>query len=488
MLPDGVGIRNFLVGPFRAEARDQIDFTAFSQLPESLRHHYETDATLPPIDWQPFRVYRDTRRIFMLRNVLNYAHIYSINTFGMKCMRDRSIKGRGLTRLAAATSRALGRAAAAVGGLETLQSQLYRAVERLPETAHYRAQFESTRPDLVLSSNQRPTSVLPVVLAARALGIPTATCIFSWDNLTSKARIAAPFDHYLVWSDRMKAELQQFYPHIADDRIHIVGAMQFDPHADPNILMSRADFCRQIGADPSRPLLCYSSGDDENSPEDQDHTELMLKLIREGRIHRHPQVVLRPSPASTGKRFESVCARYPELIYSRPQWIAGSGSWAQMFPLPGDTVLLANLVHHADMNVSVASTMTIDSAIHDRPIVNVAFDIATPGPFKYPLWDFYYKFEHYLPIVHAGAAHFSKSADEFVAHINEYLANPKLHEENRRHILADQLGVPLGQSSRRTVEVLRCIARRERVPATTATTRTWSPAAGGERQMVSAQA
>ena len=48
------------------------------------------------------------------------------------------------------------------------------------------------------------------MLAAKSLGIPTATFIFSWDNLSSKGRIAAPFDYYLVWSEHMGDEWGSF--------------------------------------------------------------------------------------------------------------------------------------------------------------------------------------------------------------------------------------------------------------------------------------
>jgi hypothetical protein len=98
--------------------------------------------------------------------------------------------------------------------------------------------------------------------------------------------------------------------------------------------------------------------------------------------------------------------------------------------------------------------MTLDFAIHNRPVVNIAFDIADPPPFKYPLWDYYYQFEHYRPVVEAGAALFSRSVDELVEHINMYLANPSLHEENRRRLLDEELGVPVGQACRRIVDTL----------------------------------
>ena len=149
------------------------------------------------------------------------------------------------------------------------------------------------------------------MLAARSLGIPTATFIFSWDNLSSKGRIAAPFDHYLVWSEHMRDELMRYYPDVPAGRIHVVGTPQFEPYADPALLWPREEFFRRIGADPSRPLICYSGGDAGTCPEDPEHVRILMELVRAGRIEGNPQVLVRPVPVDEGKRYARVrpCSR-----------------------------------------------------------------------------------------------------------------------------------------------------------------------------------
>ncbi|MCC7009057.1 MAG: hypothetical protein IT184_09595 [Acidobacteria bacterium] len=451
LLPDGVGIRNFLLGPFRQESGDRLSLVVFDRVPDAFRHLYDAgDET----EWLPYEAYRDTAALYLLRNTVSYAHMFSIQTWGMRCVRAIPVGGRGARRVAAEASRVLGRLVAGVGAVRWLDRKFAAVAARLPETARYREVLQRTRPDVLLSSNQRPTGVLPAVLAAQSLGIPTATCIFSWDNLTSKGRIAAPFDHYFVWSELMKRELRTFYPEVPAERIHIVGSPQFDPHAHAPLL-SKAEFFARIGADPARPLICFSAGDPSCTPEDADHLEILLQSIRDGRIHGRPQVALRPTPTVDGRRFARVRERYPEVLYAQPAWTpVTEGDWSHVLPQPQDPVLLANLAHHSDLNVSVASTMTLDFAIHHRPVVNIAFDVASPPPFPYRLWDYYYQFEHYRPVIELQAALFARSKDELTAHVNTYLANPGLHAENRKRLLDLQLSVPPGQSSRRVVDTL----------------------------------
>jgi hypothetical protein len=358
------------------------------------------------------------------------------------------------------TARQIGRAFATPRGIRYLDRWHCREVARVPQVAEYRKLYKQAQATVFFCSHQRPLEILPATLAARSLGIPTATFIFSWDNLTSKGRIAAPFDHYLVWSDLMRQELLQYYPDVAPHRVHIVGTPQFDPYADRSLLWSRDEFFRRIGGDPARPMICYSGGDTGTAPEDHLHVDILMGLVQSRRIKRQPQVLVRPAPVDEGSRYLAVRGRYPEMIFAQPAWLdTEPGNWARCIPKAEDVQFLANLTHHADVNVNLASTMTLDFAIHDRPVVNVAFDASDPpADGRLPLWEYFYRFEHYRPVVKIGAARFARSADQLAEHINAYLENPALDREARQRFVALEVGVPVGESSLRLVETLKRIS------------------------------
>lgn len=459
LIPDGVGVRNFILGDFLRQAGAKGRVSALHVFPEELMTTCRNGSG-DNAQWQPFVSHRDEPLSFTLRNALSYAQMRWADTQAMRYNLGLPVGGSWRTRTAVHAARLVGRAAASPRGIKTLDRWHCSTVERTPGVEHYRRLFEEIKPSVLFCSHQRPPIILPPVLAARSLGIPTATFIFSWDNLTSKGRIAAPFDHYLVWSEHMRGELLRYYPEVSPERIHIVGTPQFDPYADEKMLWSREEFFRRAGADSSRPLLCYSGGDAGTCPEDPDHVRVLLDVIRAGRITDHPQVLLRPMPVDDGRRYDGVRRDYPELIYLQPKWLHTTpGDWSRVMPLAEDVQFLANLTHYADLNVNLASTMTLDFAIHDKPIVNIAFDVADPPPFGKPLWDYYYRFEHYRPVVELGAARFARSPEELITHVNAYLENPSLDRDNRRRLVELEVGFPIGGSSRRIVEVLGAISR-----------------------------
>ena len=459
LIPDGVGVRNFLLGPFLGLAAEKHETFVLHTIPWEILSAYASRVG-DRVRWDHLLSGRESLLSSLLRYSLAYAQMYWADTQAMRFNLALPVKGSWRTRGMHHAAKAIGRTAASPRGIQLLDRWHCKAAGRLGEVAHYRRLFEEINPSVLFCSHQRPLSIIQPVIAARQAGIPTATFIFSWDNLTSKGRIMLPFDHYLVWSEHMGRELLRYYPDISQDRIHVVGTPQFDPYADETLLWTREEFFRRVGADPGRPLICYSGGDLGTCPEDPQHLRMLLELIRSGEIRGNPQVIARPAPVDDGKRYDSSRKAFPELIFSRPQWLhMRPGDWASVQPTAEDLQFLANLVRHCDLNINMASTMTLDFSIHDKPVVNIAFDVADPPPFGVSLWDFFYRFEHYRPVVEIGAARFARSPSELAQHVNAYLDDPALDREERRRLVELEVGLPIGQSSPRIREVLENIGR-----------------------------
>lgn len=457
-VPDGVGVRNFVIGEFLDKLAARAKVSVFHVIPEDNLDTYASSVS-GDVEWRPMLPYEQPHLPLFLQGALEKAHLYWGGTMAMRRALNRPITGPLRWRAFKHSSRLLGKAAAGPRRLRWLERLHCAAVERQPEVEQYRQIFRSIRPNVLFSSHQRPTAIIPAVLAARSLGIPTVTFIFSWDNLSSKGRIAAPFDHYLVWSRHMHDELRRFYPHLPPESIHIVGTPQFEPYAAPQLLWSREEFCAKAGADPKRPIICYSGGDAGTCPEDPKHLGVLMEFVRAGRIRHNPQVLLRPVPVDDGKRYQAVLKQFPEIIYCQPAWFhADPGNWRKVIPWPEDVRFLANLTHHADLNVNLGSTMTLDFGLHDKPVVNLAFDCANPPIFGMPVWDYYYQYEHFRPVIQFGAARFARSPEQLADEINVYLDHPETDREGRRRLADMQVDVPLGESSKRTVEALERIA------------------------------
>lgn len=459
LLPDGVGVRNFVLGPFLECACRRNEVVALHGIPEAKLGLYPSLAG-NSIWTEPLHPFQDRPSFYLMRQALGFAQMYWAQTRSMRFRLARPVKGPWRAQAAHRAAKSLGWWSATPSRIQRLDRWHCALVRKSPEVESYRQIFQKHRPSILFCSHQRPSLIIAPVVAARSLGIPTATFIFSWDNLTSKARIAAPFDHYMVWSNHMREELLRFYPEIQPERVHIVGTPQFDPYARKSLHWTREEFFHRIGADPKRPLLCYSGGDAGTCPEDALHVDLVMRLIADGKIKGNPQLLVRPAPVDPGTRYAQVRRRWPQLIYAQPKWIETEAhAWSGVLPLPEDVEMLVNVTAHSDVNINLASTMTLDFAIHDKPVVNVAFDVGHPPPFGLPLWEYYYQYEHYQPVLQFGTARIARSPETLAQHINDYLDNPALDRDGRRRFVELEVGVPVGQSSQCIVESLEKIAQ-----------------------------
>src|SRR6266542_3294918 len=244
LLPDGVGIRNFVLGPFLATLAQQSHGLLLHPIPTPNLAEYRHRCS-GQFNWQQILPYQESSLTMTLRYSLAYAQMYWADTQSMRYGRRAQLRGSWSRRLMLQAARIIGRAFASPAGLKRLDRWHSREAARVTQVKCYKALFTRAQTTVLFCSHQRPLEILPAVLAAQSLGIPTATFIFSWDNLTSKGRIAAPFDHYLVWSELMKEELLKYYPDVDTHRVHVVGTPQFDPYADQALLWSREEFFKR---------------------------------------------------------------------------------------------------------------------------------------------------------------------------------------------------------------------------------------------------
>jgi hypothetical protein len=88
-------------------------------------------------------------------------------------------------------------------------------------------------------------------------------------------------------------------------------------------------------------------------------------------------------------------------------------------------------------------------------VVNIAFDhdAADARPFlESPLR--YYSYTHYQQIVRTGAVRIARTADEMIAFVNAYLADPSLDAAARRRVVEEQCEFTDGRSAERIARVL----------------------------------
>ena len=152
--------------------------------------------------------------------------------------------------------------------------------------------------------------------AARQLGIPTVTFLFSWDNLTSQGPIYPLYDHYLVWNEDIARQLRSIYRKSRTDseNRHRNAAIRFSLRSGLGLV--KAKFCEETGADPNRPIVMYTTGMPNHMPAEEVLVESIADMLAD--FPRKPQLMVRIYAKDRTQRFEALKKRRSDILFPRP--------------------------------------------------------------------------------------------------------------------------------------------------------------------------
>ena len=253
---------------------------------------------------------------------------------------------------------------------------------------------------------------LDYVRAARALGVRSALCVWSWDHLSSKALIRVVPDRVFVWNGTQRDEARRFHG-IAANQVVVTGAQCFDQWFDRQPSRDRDTFCRRVGLHP--PYLLYvCSALFKGSPSEARFVLDWIAAIRRSsdpRLRDVP-ILVRPHPQRT-EEWE------PADIQAGLRADSRVVLWGSN---PIDAESRADYfdsMYHAAAVIGLNTSALVEAAIVDRPVFTLLlpeFRDNQEGTFHF----------HHLLTVGDGFLNVSRSLDEHIAQLASMLSGGTL--------------------------------------------------------------
>lgn len=454
LLPDGVGLRNFLFSKFTELKTNDVGFVFWDSVgfEPSLFPVEVTKGPEPKL--HPLTdIYKNTRKhveldLFVSRFKDPVYHSYRFP------FRSKSIKDRFKTTL----TRFFISRFSSEDGLTVLRDKIRKTETK---TAYYRsclAEMERIRPDVVFCTNQRQSIAIAPILAAKELGIPTATFIFSWDNLP-KAMMVVECDYYYVWSDFMKEQLLQYYTYISESQVVVCGTPQFEMHFAQDTSLTRDAFFQMHGLDLKKKYVCFSGDDVTTSPDDafylRDTAEAIRRLNNQG---NNLGILFRRCPVDFTARFDEVLREFSDIIVSvDPLWTGSESSWHSAIPTKADGALLANTAAHTIGAINIGSSMVFDFAIHGKPCAYVRYDQPHREDGSWSVKKIY-NYVHFRSMPEDDAVFWIRSKDQIDQVLREMLGDSSKVVQNATLWFDKIASSPKNEASERIVESLLAIA------------------------------
>lgn len=302
------------------------------------------------------------------------------------------------------------------------------------------------KPDFILNLHQRAPIASLIVESAKKININTGTVIFSWDNVP-KARLVSRYNYYFVWSELMKNELLELYPEIIEKQIKVTGTPQFEFYYESNYLLDKKIFFSKYGLDIRKRTICYS-GNDSSSPYEENYLKDICESISQIKKEDRPQIIFRRCPVDKSDRFDKVLENYKGLIYSiDPDWRIEKeqeDSFASIYPTLNDNKILINTVQYSDVVINLGSTMAHDFAVFDKPCLYLNYNPVKNS--KYKVEDIY-KFQHFRSMENIEAVGWINNKDEIIKKVIKAIETPDKVGRDRKKWLQRIILHPLHNNS-----------------------------------------
>ncbi len=294
----------------------------------------------------------------------------------------------------------------------------------------FAALFEKYHPDMVFAPHLYGWFDTMLIGEARRRGVRTLGMPAGWDHL-DKFFLPLHADRLIVPSEqvrRMAIEHQAYLP----EQIAVVGFPYFDFIARKEYLRPREEVLAQLGFAPGARYVLYVSGS-AYCPDEPDIIEKLLGWADAGAFGCDLRVVVRPYQGGRKQdkqfdmqkfnRFEV----HPRAVFYRQEF------W-------GDrerTEYFLNILTHADVVMGVYTTMLIEAAALDRPLVAPAFDGYHRRPYNRSIRRFE-EFDHFREVLASGAVRTARSFNDLEKILRRYLDNPAA-DAAERQILRDRI-------------------------------------------------
>jgi hypothetical protein len=332
--------------------------------------------------------------------------------------------------------------------LERLEQFLY--MQRID--AELEALIISINPVFAISTSYVVNTEWPLFRLLHARRVKIFTHILSFDNLTSRGYLPIKFfDQFLVWNTKMAHELQAIYG-IPENKITITGTPQFDFHTHPKYIRSLEWTHTQLDLAPA-PYILYCANHYALTPDEPQLVEqIILALISDPTLGSY-QIVLRLHPMDDYDRWSKLLTDFPavRVSYPWPHHDKDNLYWGE--PTEEALVLFSNTLRYSEFVLNIASTISIDASILDKPVVCVGFSSDASNAYNSLYHNFHYS-DHYAPIMKTGATPLSINLQELVDLCLKSIQNPNELSEKRRQIVELLCGITDGRSAERIVKFM----------------------------------
>ena len=334
---------------------------------------------------------------------------------------------------------------------------------RLFDGRFYDDLFEKYKPVLLITTSIGHNCDAYIMRAAKRWNCKTMAIIHSWDNTTSKGYKGIDPDYVVAWHKHMKDELVNFHD-IDEKTIHVGGIAHWDYHwKSLNKPKDRKEFFIDYGLSMDKKVIFFGLSNPKVFLSTLNILQELLEKAVNDEFYCKVQFLVRIHPMffiSGGFGANNENKLYMQKIKEMEERYNGlvKFNFPEMpiickdvdMPI-SDLLLLSEILRHSDVMITQFSTLMIEAAIYDLPIINAG--ISNIRDTSIAAAD-YKDWMHVKRIIRTKACKIACNIDELCAYINGYLENRNKDSEYRKLLADEECSVNRGCAGKNIAEYI----------------------------------
>jgi CDP-glycerol glycerophosphotransferase (TagB/SpsB family) len=330
---------------------------------------------------------------------------------------------------------------------------LFKGIEdvdlKINKSQHWSEVFSLYKPIMLFATHASSFFEDSLLKTAIVNNVPAVYMVLSWDHLSSKVVLSNRYHTFFVWNKVTQSEILQTYPVYKGNQIRIVGIPQYDIYQEKPEITYR-EWCQKHNLDAAKRTILFSTMPQQRHEQQHIIIQSILDAIINRTLPNNLQVLIKCHPFDNTDKYESLLGKYPVSIYrSNLPKGADQNNWV---PSQAEMSISRDCLYFSDININIFSTVTLEAAFLNKPIIHIAFD---PLPIKNRIpCEEYYKLDHFRKIVETNATILVHNYDELLSAIVKYLNNPEFKASERRNLVEKYFAVEYYPSSEKVANEL----------------------------------
>tara|TARA_B100000676_G_C18074265_1_gene846555 strand:+ start:1276 stop:2700 length:1425 start_codon:yes stop_codon:yes gene_type:complete len=309
--------------------------------------------------------------------------------------------------------------------------------------------YQKYKPDAVILNDLGTVDASNFIMReARGFKVKIISLILSWDNLTAKGVGSVKPDYAVAWNQNMADELQNYH-NIKTKNICIGGIPHFDPYAKSFSPIEQIN-TDVISKNNINKFIYFGTGAPAWFTGNVKTIEIILDFIK-SRNEEKIKLVVRPHPAYLGKgRFNKelqeiirISKDNRKYIYLNLTELIERKMGAEFSDT--DQYLHEYFIRNCKILITSYSTLMLEAAIFNKPIINIGFDNLRKLPTR-KTSDLCSRLTHLQTILSSNFTSEAKTQDDIFLLLKTYLNDNSIKEKERKKVFNKYINYNFGNA------------------------------------------